>query len=186
MKNYAIEVFFNSDFDEYVREFWNSCDYNNLSSFMNRVKGTEPHIALAVYENIDFVQLENRFQKFIEKELYSFELIFDAVAFFTTSNVTYLQPNAKQELMELMINTHDYFKDFQEHSNIYYRPDRWFPHVTIAKNNSLEELRNTVSFVMERFVPQIVQVERLVLVEMDYDGGEIYCRNRETKHLKKK
>lgn len=100
MKNYAIEVFFNSDFDEYVREF--------------------------------------------------------------------------------------YFKDFQEHSNIYYRPDRWFPHVTIAKNNSLEELRNTVSFVMERFVPQIVQVERLVLVEMDYDGGEIYCRNRETKHLKKK
>jgi 2'-5' RNA ligase len=181
MKNYAIEVFFEQEFDEYVRDLWRQCDSNNLSSFMNEVKGTEPHIALALYENINLEKIEKRFNEFINQELLSFQLVFDAVAFFPTSKVTFLQPNVKPEFVNLMIKIHEHFQEFNDHSNLYYSPERWFPHVTVAKNNTLEELRKTVEFVMERFNPQITRVKRLVLVEIEYIDGIVICRNKISK-----
>jgi len=183
MKHYAIEVFFDQAFATYVRELWRQCDRHNLSSFMNQVEGTEPHIALALYENIDLESISKKFKEFASKDLVSFELVFDAVAIFPTSNVTFLQPNVKPELVDLMINIHDYFGDFRNQCNVYYSPDRWFPHVTVAKNNTSEERRETVEFIMNRFKPQATRVERLVLVEIEYVDGNVMCRNIESKIL---
>ncbi|XID94898.1 2'-5' RNA ligase family protein [Paenibacillaceae bacterium WGS1546] len=183
MKNYAIEVFFNQQFDQYVRDLWRQCDSNHLSSFMSRVRGTEPHIALSVYENVDSAQLETKFNELAAIHLYEIELIFDAVAVFPTSNATFLQPNVKREFNELMTTIHEHFKEFSEQCNMFYRPDRWFPHVTISKNNNLADLKKTASYIIEQFAPQIGRVEKLVLVEIEYLNGEIYCRNLKTKEL---
>lgn len=57
MKTYAVEVFFDSDFDSYVRKLWRICDENKLSTYMNRINGVEPHIALALYSGIDVSSL---------------------------------------------------------------------------------------------------------------------------------
>ncbi len=175
MKHYAIEVFFEDEFDKYVRNLWELCDSHNLSAFMNRVKGTEPHIALAVYENVETESIKKRFNEFISQDLIRFELTFDAMAFFPTSNVSFLQPNTKQEFVDLMKDIHDYFQEYKPNS--YYSPERWFPHVTIAKNKTVEELKNTINYLMNCFKPQITQVKKLVLVEIEYLDGEIICRN---------
>jgi len=186
MKHYAIEVFFDQEFDEYVRRLWRQCDFNNLSSFMNQVKGTEPHIALAVYENIDLEKVEKRFIEFVTQDLFSFELVFDAVGIFPTSNVVFLQPNVKPEFVNLMIKIHEHFEEYKNHNNLYYSLGRWFPHVTIAKNNNAEELRKTVEFIMEHFKPQVAKVKRLVLVEIEYLDGSVICRNISSKVFEEK
>lgn len=186
MKSYAIEVLFNQEFDEYVRDLWRQCDINNVSSFMNQVKGTEPHIALAVYESIDLEKVKTRFNEFINQDLFSFELVFDAVGIFQTSNVTFLQPNVKMEFTDLMMQVHEYFQDFKNQTNLYYSPERWFPHVTVAKNNTSDELKKTIEFIIERFNPQKAKVKRLVLVEIEYIDGNVICRNIGSKELEER
>lgn len=177
MKHYAIEVLFEEVFDQYVRDLWEQCHVNSLSSFMDQVVGTEPHIALAVYENIDGEHLNKKFNEFIRQDLLGFELIFDAVAMFRTSKVTFLQPNTKQELVDLMMDVHQYFQEFKGSSSVFYSPERWFPHVTIAKNKTVEQLKNTASYVIGCFKPQITHVKKLVLVEIEYLDDEIICKN---------
>lgn len=185
MKNYAIEIFFNDEFDNYVRELWKRCDDNKLSSFMNEVQGTEPHIALAVYENVDQEKLEEKFKQFIQQNICEFELRFDAVAVFPVTMVTYLQPNATREFMDLMIKIHDFFQEFENHCIPFYSLGRWFPHTSIGKNSSLEEGKKTVNYIIEQFNPQVARAARLVLVEIDNVENKVFCRNLVTKELKK-
>lgn len=185
MKNYAIEVFFDQEFDQYVRSLWKQCDDNNLSSFMNQVEGTEPHIALAVYENIDLEKVQKQFEELAKQELIGFELIFDAVGIFPTSNVTFLQPNVKPEFVDLMMKIHEHFADFKNNLNVYYSVERWFPHVTVAKNHTAAELRKTLEYIMDKFNPQVARVTRLVLVEIEYTDGNVICRNIESKVFNK-
>jgi len=183
MKKYAIEVFFNKEFDDYVRRLWEQCDENQVSSFMNRVRGTEPHIALAVYIKADPEALKERFIEFIQQDMKSFPLIFDAAAFFPVTAVTYLQPNVSKELLELMIRTHEFFEEFESQCDVFYTLERWFPHTTVGKNMTLQEGKKTVNFVIDQFVPQVARVERFVLVEIEYVNGEVICRNLVTKTL---
>ena len=166
IKKYAIEVFFNQEFDKYVRHLWKQCEVENMSSFMNRVVGTEPHIALALYENIELSQIEERFSEFIRQDIQGFELRFDAIATFPKTKVTFLQPNATKEFVELMVKTHDFFRDFKGKCNQFYQPGRWFPHVTIGYNTSEEDMIKTLSFVSKQFEPVTTRVEKMVLVEI--------------------
>lgn len=41
MKHYAIEVLFEEVFDQYVRDLWEQCHVNSLSSFMDQVVDDE-------------------------------------------------------------------------------------------------------------------------------------------------
>ncbi|WP_054958521.1 2'-5' RNA ligase family protein [Paenibacillus dakarensis] len=185
MKTYAIEIFFNKEFDLYVRELWKLCHEKNLSSFMNSVQGTEPHIALALYGDIEQLNLVEKFREFTQYDLNEFELHFDAVAIFPQSMVTYLQPNSTREFTGLMTKIHKFFQEFEEYCNPYYAPGRWFPHTSIGKNNSLEEGLKTINYIIGRFKPQIARATRLVLVEIDKGENNISCRNLLTKELKK-
>lgn len=41
MKTYAIEVFFDNEFDSYVRNLWSKCDLSEISVFMNRIENAQ-------------------------------------------------------------------------------------------------------------------------------------------------
>jgi 2'-5' RNA ligase len=184
MKTYAIEVFFDKEFDFYVRNLWSKCDQSEISFFMNRIEGVEPHIALSLYEDIDSNKLITMFEEFIRTDLKSFDLFIDSVSVFPVTMVTYLQPNAKQEFINLMNTIHNYFVDFENNCNPYYKPDRWFPHVTIAKNVTIDELKKAQNFVVDNFVPQRIKVQRLGLVEINYlDHKCVSCRTITYKEL---
>lgn len=180
MKTYAIEVFFEENFDRYVRDLWEQCEVHNLSSFMNQVKGTEPHTALALFENIEVVGLRTCFKELVSQELEGFELLFDAVACFPVTKVTYLQPNSEKKLVSLLEVIHERFKEYKDKVNLYYSPKRWFPHVTVAKNRSNDEMIISMGYIIEQFTPQRTRVDRLVLVEIEYTDKGIVCRNIES------
>ncbi|MFC5530174.1 2'-5' RNA ligase family protein [Cohnella yongneupensis] len=171
MKTYAIEIFFNDAFDRYVRDLWNQCNENHLSSFGTNIKGIEPHIALALYSNIDVDSLSKRFNEFIQTEISEFNLFFDAIAIFPTSNVTFFQPNTNQDLSNLMSKVHAFFSDFEENCNPYYSEQRWFPHVTVAYNGTYEELKSTFSYVVNNYESMNVRAQKIGLVEITYENN---------------
>jgi 2'-5' RNA ligase len=163
MKAYAIEVFFEYPFDQYVRDLWRRCDQEQVSTFMESLDGVEPHIALARYDDVDSEKLEQLFREFIKTEISRFELYFDSVSVFPITKVTYLQPNVSRELSALMNMVHNYFKI---QCSPFYTENRWFPHVSIAKNNTNEELKTAVNFIVDYFVPHHIKVTRIGLVEI--------------------
>jgi hypothetical protein len=179
MKAYAIEVFFDSSFDQYVRDLWKKCDNEQISSFMEKYNGVEPHIALTRYENVDSERLIHVFDEFIESNINSFELFIDSVSVFPISNVTYLQPNVSNDFNALMSKVHSFFKEFETQCSPYYSEKRWFPHISIAKNKTTEELKRAMNFVVDHFVSQKLVVKRLGLVEIDY----VSCKTLKYKEL---
>jgi 2'-5' RNA ligase len=96
---------------------------------------------------------------------------------------TFLQPNASKELIDLMIRCHACFQAFAGNRDPYYLPGRWFPHITVGKNHTLEEGLRTMQFVAEQFTPRTARVEQLSLVEIEYAEGKVSCRNLAKKPL---
>ena len=183
MKKYAVEVFYNQEFEQYVRELWRKCDENQFSSYMNRVVGTKPHTALAVYDGVDPERLREQFAGFIRQDLQPIPIRFDAVACFPATKVTFLQPNTGKALTDLMMNLHDHFLRFENQCNMFYKPDHWFPHVTIGLNNSMEEALKTLGFIMENFTPQTAVIDRLALVEIENIDNVVTYRDLMVKRM---
>jgi 2'-5' RNA ligase len=173
MKTYAIEIFFDYEFDCYVRDLWKLCNENNFSSFGTKIQGIEPHIALAVYSKIDSDRLINRFNEFTRTgtDIFEFDLIFDAIAVFPISNVTFLQPNTSHDLINIMSKVHSYFSDYEENCNPYYSEQRWFPHVTVAYNGTHEEMKSTFNFVVSNYKSMVVKAQRIGLVEITFKNN---------------
>lgn len=169
MKAYAVELLFDQSFDSYVREIWNQCSSNQYCSYMNDIDGIEPHIALAVYNDVDRTKLVESFVKVQDRGLEKAKLIFDSVAIFKATKVIHLHPNSSHELMDYMNTLHDVLSEFEEQCSPFYVNDRWNPHVTLSKGIDLASSMRTMGFIVDIFEPIEAIVESISLIEIKYN-----------------
>lgn len=78
--------------------------------------------------------------------------------------VFYGAPQHNKYLRELSWQVYMAVKDIPETSvNRYYLPEDWFPHITLAKKLSKEQMSQALAAMQERFQPEKVQVVELGL-----------------------
>lgn len=171
MKAYAIELLFDSKFDDYVRSLWNKCSKNGEISYMDSIEGIEPHIALAVYSGETITGIEDKFKDLQRYQIRPINLFFDALAVFKATNVIHISPNNSIQLMELMTLLHQELETYEEHCNPYYKLDRWNPHVTLSKCSSTKETLETFKTLLDSFEVIEAVADRLALIEIYYDSN---------------
>lgn len=164
---FAVELFFNKEFDEYVRTVWMHFDKVGISHFMNRFENLSPHITLAVYTDIS--DLEG----FIEQLTIYFDhvsplrLRFDIVATFPTSGMIFLAPTMTDELQRVHKDFYKKLHQYNNQASIYYRPNQWNPHCTLGTHLSREAIAKGIHDVVKGFEPMDGIIERMSLVKIE-------------------
>ncbi|PIH61119.1 2'-5' RNA ligase family protein [Paenibacillus sp. LK1] len=111
---FAVELFFNKEFDEYVRKVWMHFDKKGISYFMNRFENLSPHITLAVYTDIsDLKGFKEQLEIYFDN-VSPLRLRFDIVATFPTSGTIFLAPTMTEELQRLH---KDYYNKLDKYNN---------------------------------------------------------------------
>lgn len=173
---YAVDLLFDKQFDKYIRSMWHKCEEAGVCSFMLGCKGAEPHMAVAVYEGIDRNTLQKLFDQLKQCTMPISTVYFPSVCLFKTTKVTFLNTVATKELVGYIETIHTAFSEVADKCSEYYKPEYIVPHVSLGKNDTIEEAKATFNFVLDSFIPRKAQIVAVELVEIKMaDGGCLDC-----------
>lgn len=164
---FAVELFFNKEFDEYVRKVWMHFDKKGISYFMNRFENLSPHITLAVYTDIsDLKGFKEQLEIYFDN-VSPLRLRFDIVATFPTSGTIFLAPTMTEELQRLHKDYYNKLDKYNNQASIYYSPDQWNPHCTLGTQLRREAIAKGIHDVVKGFEPMDGIIERMSLVKIE-------------------
>jgi 2'-5' RNA ligase len=183
-KMYAVELFFESKFEGFVRDIWKGLSERNISSNMQDIVGIRPHITLAVYNDIP--QLESFIEMFVSyfQKVQEIKLKFDVLACFPTSGTLFIDPTVTEELILMHKRYHDQFQDLLGQANQYYIPDNWDPHCTLAIKLAPEEILMAMNYCYQDFKPRKTRITEVGIIKIEYDETK-KCMNSPTLISKK-
>lgn len=168
---YAIELFLNEEAELYVRSIWKELSNENIDSSLKDIKEICPHIALAVYEDINEKDFIEELQVF-KSNFKPIDTYFDILGTFPMTGTCFLKPTVTKELLNIHSKYHEQFKAFSENPNPYYLPGRWSPHCTLAIGLSTDTLKKVFNFSLDRFKPLKVTLNDIGLVKIDFKDGK--------------
>ncbi|MFD0715661.1 2'-5' RNA ligase family protein [Paenibacillus sp. GCM10027626] len=168
---YAIELFFDHPFEQYVREIWKGLNEENISSNMYEIVELRPHITLAVYNDIsDLETYKERFYSFFGS-VSSIEIKFDVLAVFPTTGTLFFGPTVTEDLISMHKQYHKEFSDLLEYEDRYYIPGNWDPHCTLAIKLSAEQAVEAMKYCYKDFRPQRGKIVEAGVVKLGYDSN---------------
>jgi len=168
---YAVEIFFENPFEQYVKEIWKGLKEADISSNMYEILELRPHITLAVYNDIsDLEAYKDRFNSFFDF-VSSIEIKFDALGFFPTTGTLFIDPTVTEDLIKIHKQYHKEFCDLLENADHYYIPGNWDPHCTLAIKLSAEEAIEAMKYCYKDFRPQRSKIVEAGLVKLGYDSN---------------
>ncbi|MBD7969245.1 2'-5' RNA ligase family protein [Paenibacillus gallinarum] len=170
---YAVELFFEEEFEKYVKNIWKGLKDQNISSNMYDISYLKPHITMAVYSDIPSIEsicrrLSTYFDSVIE-----LELKFDVLASFPTTGTLFIDPTVTEDLLKMHKKYHAEFSDLFEFSNPYYIPNNWVPHCTLAIRLSPEQILDAMKYCYKDFVPLRSKVIEVGIVKLEYDSNNV-------------
>ncbi|MBO1579384.1 2'-5' RNA ligase family protein [Bacillus sp. XF8] len=136
----------------------------------------EPHITLADYHTLDLKTYREKLEKFTE-DIECFPVEFSSVGTFPTNGTIFLAPTITRRLLALHQSFYNHFKDFHDHPQSYYVPEKWVPHCTIANRLKREESIRVMEFVYKGFSVQTAVVESLKLIKVNDENGNLASCN---------
>jgi hypothetical protein len=148
---YSVEVYFESEVENLVREIWKDLAYSNISSYM--LDGNyRPHVSLTVFdEAIPGFNIE--FEKYI-KNLPPFSIKFDSIGIFPRpEGVVFLAAVVNDALLTLHQDFNKRFADLMTGVRSYYLPGNWIPHCTLGYRIDSKMLSRAVSHCSEIILP---------------------------------
>ena len=155
---YAVELNLSRDSAARVVRVWESLAREAINSVMLDV-GAQPHISLAVLEDLDPEALRADLSRFAEvTRPLSLDLA-SAGTFPTAEGVVFLAPVVTQELLEVHRRFHRLLSDRGLDCGEYYWPGKWVPHCTVA----IDMVPDKISAALE----MCVQSEAFGAVELD-------------------
>lgn len=158
---YAIELYFDDKSTMEVEEIWSKLRERNISLD----EGTNPHISLAIYEDIDVEYFKEKLQVFA-KGMEPFDLKLASVEMFATDKpVVFLSPTVTEELLYLHEKFHKYFKEYDTVEWDYYKPGNWVPHCTLAMNLSKNMVQETLDVCQEISLPIDIKIKGIGILE---------------------
>lgn len=160
---YSIELHFDEKSDLIIRDLWKKLRERGITAFMYEY-GAFPHIALAVFNDINILEIERRIEKSIENES-MFSLKMSSLGVFPSNDsVLFLSPAASINLMNYHLKLHEELKDIKEKWD-YYLPGSWVPHCTLGMDIPKSKIHDALDTIIEDYEPFEVKVEIVQLVE---------------------
>lgn len=168
---YALELFFGPELNQYVKNSWQQLKDLHITSAMLNIQDLRPHITVAVYDQIEDLesfckQLENHMSD--QKKL---ALTLDSIATFPSTNTVFVAPTMTSDLFYLHRNYYEAFQAYSKSVHVYYTPDRWIPHCTLAIHLTKIQMARAVACCLNHFKPFQSSIESIGLVQLQYDGA---------------
>ena len=141
--DYAVEIAFEAEFEERVRQLWGELAEAGVSCLMPEM-GARPHISLATFHGIDPQQLRDTVEIIVATTV-PLPIKFSSVgAFPGNEGVVFLAAVVTPELLALHADFHSRLSDTGLAAHPYYRPGEWVPHCTTALEVPRERLYDAV------------------------------------------
>lgn len=134
---YAIELYFDKEFEEKILKLPQKLADNNLTTMFLEWK-TRPHITLAVFNDIDESRCIELLKDFAEKRT-SIPAFLDSVGMFNDTKTIFLNPTMTKSMYQLHADLHTALSEFDTKGWDWYLPDGWVPHCTVALTSEDEE-----------------------------------------------
>ncbi len=163
--SFSIELHFDDKSNLVIRNMWKKLRERGISDYMDQYGGF-PHIALAVFNDIDILEMERLIQEVIENESI-FTIKMSSLGIFPSNeSVLFLSPAASETLISFHGKLHDVLKDIEE-KWVYYLPGFWVPHCTLGMNISKSKVHDALDALIEDYEPFEVKIESIKLVEFN-------------------
>jgi len=163
--SFSIELHFDDKSNLVIRNMWKKLRERGISDYMDQYGGF-PHIALAVFNDIDILEMEKLIEKVIENES-MFTIKMASIGIFPSNeSVLFLSPAASETLINFHEKLHEVLKDIEEKWD-YYLPGFWVPHCTLGMNISKSKIHEALDVIVEDYVPLDVKIESINLVEFN-------------------
>ncbi len=161
---YAIELYFNFQFEEKIHFLWDELSEAGVPSILQRI-GSRPHLSLAVMESCDEVLVSELLGKFIKK-FPKFFIEFPAIslipgeqqAVFLTPVPNLLILEMQRALFHILVKN-GYFPYGR------YEPNKWLPHCSISKELSSSDALKTTEICQNSSVTGMAKVIEAGIVE---------------------
>ena len=170
---YAVELNLREDSAAQVVKLWEHLAKESINSLMLDV-GAQPHISLAVVEELDPARLQEDLRQFAEATRPLSLDLSSAGAFPTAEGVVFLAPVVTQELLEVHRRFHDLLRDRGVEPVAYYRPGQWVPHCTVAMGVAPDKIGTAVEVCLQSEAFGPVELDEVSLIEF-LPVGELYA-----------
>ena len=167
---YAIELLFDNESSEAIRQLWSDLSVTGGSSQMLK-SGHPPHISIAGCAEIDFSRVDE-IADFCSSNMAPLPIVLSHVAIFPGhEGVFFFGTTPNKQLREFHQKFHTVSEGILGQSVPYYLPDKWVPHCTLAIG--LEDDRKVEFFrILRKWdLPRKVHLQQLAIVE--HPGGVI-------------
>lgn len=169
---YAIELFFETEFESYIRRKWNDLSKTNITSTFLEIEDIRPHVTLAVYNRMDDIEkFKKDFMEYFDTREHKINLKFDIVGTFPTTGTVFLKPTITREFIEFHRLFHEAFSIYSENANRYYIPDEWDPHCTFGIGLNKKQINDAIGNILNDFQPMRSDVKEIGFVEIIHDGN---------------
>lgn len=163
--SFSIEVHFDEKSNLVIRNMWKRLRERDISDYMDQYGGF-PHIALAVFNDIDISDMERLIEKVVENES-MFTIKMSSLGIFPSNeSVLFLSPAASATLINLHEKLHGALKDIKEKWH-YYLPGFWVPHCTVGMNIPKSKIHDALDVIIEDFEPFDITIETIQLIEFN-------------------
>lgn len=162
---FSIELHFDEKSNFIIKNMWKKLRERGISDYMDQYGGF-PHIALAVFNNIDILEIERIIEKIIKNESMFIIKMSSFGIFPSNESVLFLSPTASKTLINLHGKLHESLKDIDEKWD-YYLPDFWIPHCTLEMNIPKSKIHYALDVIIEKYEPFDVKIESIKLVEFN-------------------
>jgi len=170
---YAVILNLSTDSAARVVEVWERLAQEAISSVMLDV-GVQPHISLAVFQDLAPEMLRADLSRFAEvTQPLSLDLAF-AGTFPTAEGVVFLAPVVTQELLEAHRRFHSTLRERGVDCMEYYLPGRWVPHCTVATGVAPDRMGAALEVCVRSEAFGAVELDKVSLVEFP-PAREIYA-----------
>jgi 2'-5' RNA ligase len=161
---YAVELNLSRDGAARVVKVWESLAREGINSVMLDL-GAQPHISLAVLEDLNPEALRGDLIRFAEVTPPLPVDLASAGTFPTTEGVVFLAPVVTQELLAVHSRFHSLLRERGIDSAEYYWPGKWVPHCTVAIDLAPDKLGAALEMCVQSEAFGTVELDEVSLIE---------------------
>ena len=170
---YAVEMYFDSASDKFVRETWQKLDDAGLGHSM-LAAGFRPHVSLGVCNQLARPGLHSKALDSFFKVAppISFNLSSTGI-FHSTEGVIFYGATVTRQLLEVHAAFDSIFLTYAQRPWEYYRPDLWTPHCTLAIKLKPTDVSQAVHIALQARLPLPVQVPEIGIIDVTPVSSEV-------------
>lgn len=169
---YAIELYFDDRTDALIRAIWEKMAEKGVSDRQAKKKA-RPHVALAVFEDVDTGELTYLLRA-MAKEQAPVEARFEMLGTYCSADgVLFLVPVVSPRFFLLHSNVIRLISPLVGGLKETCKPQRFVPHCTVAHGLDKETLGKAVALFSNKALPIVGQFNRIGL--LDLSSGEDRC-----------